>query len=62
MFPREKQYAGEILSYVLGSTDRIRVLPSQVTVVIEAGPGGMMHAMLFHAAGAEVVLAYVSNE
>ncbi len=53
---------GEILSCALGSTDRIRIQPGEVAVVIGAGPAGMMHTMLFEAAGAQVVLSDVSNE
>ncbi len=60
--PLKEAVWGEILSCVLGSTDRIRIQPGEIAVVIGAGPAGMMHAMLFHAAGAEVVLADVSNE
>jgi threonine dehydrogenase-like Zn-dependent dehydrogenase len=52
----------DILSCVLGSTERIRIQPSEVAVVIGAGPAGMVHAMLFDAPGAEVVLADISNE
>lgn len=60
--PLKEAVWGEILSCVLGSTDRIRIQPGEVAVVIGAGPAGMMHAMIFDAAGAEVVLADVSNE
>jgi threonine dehydrogenase-like Zn-dependent dehydrogenase len=60
--PLKEAVWGEILSCVLGSTDRIRIQPGQVAAVIGAGPAGMIHAMLFQAAGAEVVLADVANE
>ena len=60
--PLKEAVWGEILSCVLGSTDRIRIQPGEVAVVIGAGPAGMMHAMLFDAAGAEVVLADIANE
>src|SRR5260370_19652799 len=60
--PLKEAVWGEILSCVLGSTERIRIQPSEIAVVIGAGPAGMMHAMLFDAAGAEVVLADISNE
>ena len=59
--PLKEAVWGEILSCVLGSTERIRIQPSEVAVVIGAGPAGMMHAMLFDAPGAEVVLADTSN-
>jgi threonine dehydrogenase-like Zn-dependent dehydrogenase len=60
--PLKEAVWGEILSCVLGSTDRIRIQPGEVALVIGAGPAGMMHALLFSAAGAEVLLADVSNE
>jgi threonine dehydrogenase-like Zn-dependent dehydrogenase len=60
--PLKEAVWGEILSCALGSTDRIRIQPGEVAVVIGAGPAGMMHTMLFNAAGARVVLADVSNE
>jgi len=60
--PLREAVWGEILSCVLGSTDRVRIQPGQVAVVIGAGPAGMMHAMLFNAAGAQVILTDVSNE
>jgi threonine dehydrogenase-like Zn-dependent dehydrogenase len=60
--PLKEAVWGEILSCVLGSTDRVRIQPGETAVVIGAGPAGMMHALLFNAAGAEVVLADVSNE
>jgi threonine dehydrogenase-like Zn-dependent dehydrogenase len=60
--PLKEAVWGEILSCVLGSTDRIRIQPGQVAVVIGAGPAGMIHAMLFRAAGAEVVLADLADE
>ena len=60
--PLKEAVWGEILSCVLGSTDHIRIQPGEVAVVIGAGPAGMMHALLFNAAGAEVLLADVSKE
>lgn len=60
--PLQEAIWGEILSCVLGSTDRIRIQPGQIAVVIGAGPAGMMHAMLFDAAGAEVILSDMSNK
>lgn len=60
--PLKEAVWGEILSCALGSTDRIRIQPGEVAVVIGAGPAGMMHTMLFDAAGARVVLADISNE
>jgi threonine dehydrogenase-like Zn-dependent dehydrogenase len=60
--PLKEAVWGEILSCVIGSTDRVRIQPGELAVVIGAGPAGMMHTMLFNAAGAQVILADVSNE
>jgi threonine dehydrogenase-like Zn-dependent dehydrogenase len=60
--PLKEAVWGELLSCVLGSSDRVRIQPGQVAVVIGAGPAGMLHAMLFNAAGAEVILVDVANE
>ena len=60
--PLKEAVWGELLSCVLGSSDRIRIQPGEIAVVIGAGPAGMMHAMLFDAAGAEVILVDVANE
>jgi len=60
--PLREAVWGEIISCALGSTDRIRIQPGQVAVVIGAGPAGMMHGLLFKAAGAKVILADVSVE
>ncbi|HEY4784019.1 MAG TPA: alcohol dehydrogenase catalytic domain-containing protein [Chthoniobacterales bacterium] len=59
--PLKEAVWGELLSCVLGSTERVRIQPGQVAVVIGAGPAGMLHAMLFDAAGAEVILVDVAN-
>ena len=60
--PLKEAVWGEILSCVIGSTDRVRIQPGELAVVIGAGPAGMMHTMLFNAAGAQVILADVSNK
>jgi (R,R)-butanediol dehydrogenase/meso-butanediol dehydrogenase/diacetyl reductase len=60
--PLKEAVWGELLSCVLGSSDRVQIQPGQVGVVIGAGPAGMLHAMLFNAAGAEVVLVDVASE
>jgi threonine dehydrogenase-like Zn-dependent dehydrogenase len=60
--PLKEAIWGELLSCVLGTTDRVHVQPGQVTVVIGAGPAGMLHAIIFRAAGAEVVLVDVVNQ
>lgn len=50
----------ELLSCILGSTDRIAIQPGQTAVVIGAGPAGMLHALMFQAAGARVFIADVA--
>jgi threonine dehydrogenase-like Zn-dependent dehydrogenase len=60
--PLKEAVWGEILSCALGSTDRVRAQPGELAVVIGAGPAGLMHALLFEAAGTKVVLADVSTE
>src|SRR5258708_8766756 len=60
--PLKEAVWGELLSCVLGSTERIRIQPGQVGVVIGAGPAGILHAMLFKAAGAKVIVADVALE
>jgi threonine dehydrogenase-like Zn-dependent dehydrogenase len=60
--PLKEAVWGELLSCVLGSTERIRIQPGQVGVVIGAGPAGILHGMLFKAAGAKVIIADVATE
>jgi threonine dehydrogenase-like Zn-dependent dehydrogenase len=60
--PLKEAVWGELLSCVLGSTERIRIQPGQVGVVIGVGPAGILHAMLFKAAGAKVIIADVASE
>jgi (R,R)-butanediol dehydrogenase / meso-butanediol dehydrogenase / diacetyl reductase len=50
----------ELLSCVIGSTDRISIQPGQTAAVIGAGPAGMLHALMFQAAGAKVFIADVA--
>jgi threonine dehydrogenase-like Zn-dependent dehydrogenase len=50
----------ELLSCVIGSTDRISIQPGQTAVVIGAGPAGMLHALMFKAAGAKAIIADVA--
>ena len=47
----------ELLSCVIGSTDRVAIQPGQTALVIGAGPAGMLHALMFKAAGARVLVA-----
>lgn len=50
----------ELLSCVMGSTDRISIQPGQTAAVIGAGPAGLLHALMFQAAGAKVFIADVA--
>jgi threonine dehydrogenase-like Zn-dependent dehydrogenase len=59
--PLKEAVWGELLSCVLGTTDRVRIQPGQVGVVIGAGPAGMLHALVLQAAGAKVILVDVAD-
>ena len=47
----------EPLSCVVNGTDKIAIQPAQTAVIIGAGPIGMLHAMIFKAAGARVIIS-----
>jgi len=46
---------------VSASTDRIGIQPGQTAAVIGAGPVGVLHGLLFQAAGARVLLSDVAD-
>ena len=50
----------ELLSCVIGSTDRVAIQPGQTALIIGAGPAGMLHALMFRAAGARVYIADIA--
>lgn len=50
----------ELLSCVIGSTDCIAIQPGQTAAVIGVGPAGMLHALMFQAAGANVFIVDVA--
>jgi threonine dehydrogenase-like Zn-dependent dehydrogenase len=50
----------ELLSCVIGSTDRIAVQPGRLAVVVGAGPAGMLHGLMLRAAGARVLISDVA--
>jgi threonine dehydrogenase-like Zn-dependent dehydrogenase len=50
----------ELLSCVIGSTDRVAIQPGQHAVIIGAGPAGVLHGLMFQAAGARVLIADVA--
>ena len=47
----------EPLSCVVNGTDKVAIQPGQTAVVIGAGPIGMLHGMMFKAAGARVIIS-----
>ncbi|MCB9138650.1 MAG: alcohol dehydrogenase catalytic domain-containing protein [Caldilineaceae bacterium] len=55
--PFEKAVWTEPLSCVVNGTDKIAIQPAQTAVVIGAGPIGLLHGMLFKAAGARVIIS-----
>jgi len=59
--PFEDAVWTEILSCVSASTDRIGIQPGQTAAVIGAGPVGVLHGLLFQAAGARVLLSDVAD-
>ena len=58
--PFEEAVWIEPLSCVVNSTDRLAVQPGQKAVVIGAGPIGLLHGLMFKAAGAEVIISDVA--
>jgi len=52
----------EVLSCVVNSVDTVRALPGEMVLVIGGGPTGALHALLFQAAGATVIVADTSDE
>jgi threonine dehydrogenase-like Zn-dependent dehydrogenase len=56
--PAEEAACAEPLACVINGTNKVRVQPGETTVVIGAGPIGMIMAMMFKASGAgKVVVA-----
>lgn len=55
--PFEEAVWIEPLSCVVNGTDQLGIQPGQVAVVMGAGPVGTLHAMMFKAAGATVILS-----
>lgn len=52
----------EVLSCVVNSADIVKALPGETALVIGGGPVGALHAMLFVASGAHVMVADVAND
>jgi threonine dehydrogenase-like Zn-dependent dehydrogenase len=51
----------EVLSCVVNSVDNIRALAGETVLVIGGGPTGALHALLFAAGGAQVIVSDVSD-
>lgn len=58
--PFEDAVWTELLSCVTASADRIAIQSGQTAVVIGAGPAGLLHGMLFKAAGARVIISDIA--
>lgn len=59
--PFEDAVWTEVLSCVVNSVDNVKALPGETAIVIGGGPVGALHALLFLASGARVVVADVSQ-
>ena len=51
----------EVLSCVVNSVDTVRAVPGEIVLVLGGGPTGALHALLFAAAGATVIVSDVSD-
>jgi threonine dehydrogenase-like Zn-dependent dehydrogenase len=51
----------EVLSCVVNSVDNIKALAGETVLVIGGGPTGALHALLFAASGAQVIVADMSD-
>lgn len=52
----------EVLSCVVNSVDTVKALPGESVLVIGGGPTGALHALLFAAGGAAVIVADMSED
>lgn len=52
----------EVLSCVVNSVDTVKALPGETVLVIGGGPTGALHALLFAAGGASVIVADMSED
>lgn len=59
--PFEEAVWTELLSCVVASTDRVSIQPGQTAVIVGAGPVGVLHGMLFNAAGARVIISDIAQ-
>ena len=59
--PFEDAIWTEVLSCVVNSVDNVSALPGETAVVIGGGPVGALHAALFLASGARVIVSDIST-
>ena len=52
----------EVLSCVINSVDTVKALPGETALVLGGGPTGALHALLFAAAGATVIVSDMSDD
>ena len=52
----------EVLSCVVNSVDTVKALPGETVLVLGGGPTGALHALLFAAAGATVIVSDMSDD
>ena len=60
--PFEEAVWTEVLSCVVNSVDSLRVVPGETAVVVGGGPVGALHALLFLAGGARVIVGDLAPE
>jgi threonine dehydrogenase-like Zn-dependent dehydrogenase len=58
--PFEEAVWIEPLSCVVNSTDQLAIQPGQTAVIIGAGPIGLLHGLVFKAAGATVIVSDIA--
>lgn len=51
----------EVLSCIVGSVDNVKVMPGETVAVLGGGPVGALHALLFLASGARVIVSDLSD-
>ncbi len=59
--PFEDAIWTEVLSCVVSSVDNVKVLPGETVAVLGGGPVGALHALLFLASGARVIVSDLSD-
>lgn len=59
--PFEDAIWTEVLSCIVGSVDNVKAMPGETVAVLGGGPAGALHALLFLAAGARVIVSDLSD-